>query len=112
MNKKHDLNTSYGKKVINRENARIAAKIADRAIQQTVDSDELECRLQGLFEPEIIEMACELVNDFFSKSEDRNFFEEWLTDGKSMNVSELLSHYNISPRREGSTACMEEWGDC
>lgn len=82
MKKKQDLNTSYGKKVINSDNARIAAKIADRAIQQTIDADELESRMSGLFEPEIIEMACNIVNEFFLKSEEHNFFEAWLSDDK------------------------------
>jgi hypothetical protein len=80
--RKQELNTSYAKKAISRENARIAAKIADRAIQQTIDADELEGRMQGLFEPEIIEMACNIVNGFFLKSEEHNFFEAWLSNDK------------------------------
>jgi len=82
MKKKQDLNTSYGKEVISRERARLAAKIADRAIQQTIDADELEGRLSGLFEPEIIDMACNIVNEFFLNSEEYNFFEAWLSDDK------------------------------
>ena len=82
MKKKQDLNTSYGKKIIESDNVRLAAKIADRAIQQTIDADELKSRMQGLFEPEVIEMACKIVNEFFLKSEEHNFFEAWLSDDK------------------------------
>lgn len=89
MKTKQDLNTSYGKEAISRENARIAAKIADRAIQQTIDADELEGRMQGLFEPEVIEMACNIVNEFFLKSEEHNFFEAWLMDDK-MSIWDAL----------------------
>lgn len=87
--KKQDLNTSYGKKIIESDNARLAAKIADRAIQQTIDADELESRMQGLFEPEVIEMACNIVNEFFLKLEECNFFEAWLSDDK-MSIWEAL----------------------
>lgn len=80
MKNKQDLNTSYGKKIIDSDNARLAAKIADRAIQQTIDADELESRMDGLFEPKVIEMACNIVNDFFLNSEEHNFFEAWLSD--------------------------------
>ena len=80
--KKQDLTTSYSTKGISKEKASLAAKIADRAIQQTIDADELEGRMQGLFDPDVIEMACNIVNDFFLKSEECNFFEAWLSDDK------------------------------
>ena len=88
--KKQDLNTSYGTYgIISGDNASLAVKIADRAIQQTIDAYELECRMQGLFEPEVIEMACYIVNDFFLKSEEHNFFEAWLMDDK-MSIWDAL----------------------
>lgn len=59
MSKKIDRKTSYPES--------LAVMIADRAIQQTISSDELESRLDGLFPPEIISAAVEVVKSFESE---------------------------------------------
>lgn len=45
----------------------LAVVIADRAIQQTISSDELKSRLAGLFPCEIIFAAVEIVKSFESE---------------------------------------------
>lgn len=93
---KNRLNSLYGNTV---EERALAKKIADRAIQQNIDSDELRERMDKLFEPEIIDMACMIVDDFFF-AEQRDQVDDllddiftWLTDGKQGGASYLLMKY-------------------
>ena len=59
MSKQIDRKTSYPDS--------LAIMIADRAIQQTISSDELEARLDGLFQRDIILAAVEVVKSFESE---------------------------------------------
>ena len=48
--------------VLSPESVCLANYIADRAIQQNISSDELECRLIGLFSPGLIHAASDAVS--------------------------------------------------
>ena len=85
MKKKQDLNTSYEKHVMNCNDARLAISIADKAIQRGLggndvelaivianetikqgdDVDWLKWAMTGILDPDIIEIACNIVNDSF-----------------------------------------------
>lgn len=93
--RKNRLNSLYG---MTAEGQSLARRIADWAIQQNIDSDELRGRMDQLFEPEIIDMVCEIVDDFFAEQGDQvddlpDDIFTWLTDGKNGNASDLLMKY-------------------
>lgn len=63
----------------------LAKSLADRAIQQTVDSDELRERVGDLIDPHIVDMACEIVDAFFMKQDDdTEDFLDFLMSDKSI----------------------------
>ena len=63
----------------------LAKNLADRAIQQTVDSDELRERVGDLIDPHIVDMACEIVDYFFMKQDDETEdFLDFLISNKSV----------------------------
>ncbi len=81
---KVELNTAYGI-MAESWNAEIARKLADRAIQQTVDADELRSRIGDLIDPEIVDMACTIVDDFFMRqSDETEDFLDFLMSDKSI----------------------------
>lgn len=63
----------------------LAKNLADRAIQQTIDSDELRERVGDLIDPHVVDMACEIVDDFFMKqSDETEDFLDFLMSDKSI----------------------------
>lgn len=71
--------------VLHELNERLAARLADRAIQQTVDADELRARVGDLIDPEIVDMACEIVDDFFMmQADETEDFLDFLMSNKSV----------------------------
>lgn len=55
--------------------------MADRAIQQTIDSDELRERVGDLLDPEIVNAACDIIDVFFKDQDDTNDFLAQLMGG-------------------------------
>lgn len=71
--------------VLHELNKRLAGRLADRAIQQNVDSDELRARVGDLIDPEIVDEACEIVDDFFRMQDDETEdFLDFLMSNKSV----------------------------
>lgn len=69
----------------------MAKRLADRAIQQTVDVDELRSRCGDLIDPAILDRACEIVDKFFADQDegvaeliDNAFFNYLRSDEKSI----------------------------
>ena len=83
-------------------NKQIARKVADRAIQNSMDSPELRERMTGLFDNETIEYACEILDDFYGKQGDE--IEDFIDNLFKKETIENLKEWNR--RKEGSTACL------
>lgn len=86
MNKMEKMkkNTAYGI-MAESWNADLARELADRAIQQTVDADELRARVGDLIDPEIVDMACTIIDEYFMKqSDETDDFLDFLMSDKSI----------------------------
>ena len=67
---KHTSNTQYGKKIVESETERLAHFLADRAVQYSMEWDEIESRLDCFFPYEFINRVCVITQQIYKKLED------------------------------------------